>query len=141
MTTRDPIDKLLSGRMDRRAFHKRLASLGFVLTESRYRIAGDERVYDFLDAMMSPDAGAYVIDSLSYGHGNSKAFDLVSPERVAEVDLSDSEAFRARGVLKPIPPEHDQRYVDLWEDVRQDSVCRPAAILAGRVHRAPGNLL
>jgi hypothetical protein len=31
MTTRDPVDKLLSGRMDRRAFHKILASLGLGL--------------------------------------------------------------------------------------------------------------
>jgi spermidine/putrescine-binding protein len=89
-----------------------------LLTESKYRVASDERVYDFLDAMMSPEAGAYVIDTLSYGHGNSKAFDLVSPERVAEVGLSNPEEFLARGVLKPIPPEYDQKYVDLWEEVR-----------------------
>ena len=91
---------------------------GLVLTAPEHRAASDERVYDFLDAMMSPEAGAYVIDNLSYGHGNSKAFDLVSPERVAEVGLSDPEAFLARGILKPIPPEYDQKYVDLWEEVR-----------------------
>jgi hypothetical protein len=27
-------------------------------------------------------------------------------------------AFLARGILKPIPPEYDQKYVDLWEEVR-----------------------
>jgi hypothetical protein len=68
--------------------------------------------------MMSPEAGAYVIDAFGYGHGNAKAFDLVPAERVAEIGLSDPMAFLARGILKPIPPEYDQKYVDLWEEVR-----------------------
>jgi len=91
---------------------------GLVLTAPKYRAASDERVYEFLDAMMSPEAGAYVIDAFGYGHGNAKAFDLVAPERVAEIGLSDPMAFLARGILKPIPPEYDQKYVDLWEEVR-----------------------
>ena len=91
---------------------------GFVLTDAEHRVGSDERVYDLLDAMMSPETGAYVIDQFSYGDGNSKAFDLVSAERIAEVGLSDPDAFLARGVLKPIPPEYDQKYIDLWEEVR-----------------------
>ena len=67
--------------------------------------------------MMSPEAGAYLIDALSYGSANSKAFDLVSPERVAEVGLSDPMAFLAKGVLKPISPEYDQKYIELWDSV------------------------
>ena len=90
---------------------------GMVLTSAEFRVASDERVYDFLDAMMSPEAGAYLIDAYSYGHGNAKAFDLVAPERIAEVGLSDPEAFLAKGILKPIPPEYDQKYVELWEEV------------------------
>ena len=31
MTTRDPVDMLLSGRMDRRAFHQMLGALGLGL--------------------------------------------------------------------------------------------------------------
>ncbi|MBT3333143.1 MAG: extracellular solute-binding protein [Rhodospirillaceae bacterium] len=91
---------------------------GLVLTAPESRVASDERVYDFLDAMMSPEAGAYLIDAYSYGSSNSKAFDLVAPERVAEVGLSDPEAFLAKGLLKPIPAEFDQKYVELWEEVR-----------------------
>ena len=91
---------------------------GFVLTSPENRIGSDERVYDFLDAMMSPEAGAYLIDELSYGSANSKAFDLVSPERIAEVGLSDPEAFLAKGILAPIPPEFDAKYVNLWEEVK-----------------------
>jgi hypothetical protein len=43
---------------------------------------------------------------------------MVPPERVAEVGLSDPEAFLARGILQPIPPEYDKKYVELWEEVR-----------------------
>ncbi len=43
---------------------------------------------------------------------------MVSPERIAEVGLSNPEEFLARGILQPIPPEFDKKYVELWEDVR-----------------------
>ena len=43
---------------------------------------------------------------------------MVPPERVAEVGLSDPKAFLERGILQPIPPEYDKKYVELWEEVR-----------------------
>jgi spermidine/putrescine transport system substrate-binding protein len=91
---------------------------GFVLTNPEHRVASDERVYDFLDAMMSPETGAYLIGEYSLGASNSKSYDMVPKERVAEVGLSDPEAFLARGILQPIPPEFDKKYVELWEEVR-----------------------
>ena len=91
---------------------------GFILTDPEHRVASDERVYDFLDAMMSPETGVHLIDAYSLGASNSKSFDMVAPERVAEVGLSDPEAFLARGILQPIPPEYDKKYVELWEEVR-----------------------
>ena len=91
---------------------------GFILTDPEHRVASDERVYDFLDAMMSPETGVHLIDAYSLGASNSKSFDMVSPERVAEVGLSDPAAFLARGILQPNPPEFDKKYVELWEEVR-----------------------
>jgi len=91
---------------------------GFVLTSPESRVASDERVYDFLDAMMSPESGAFLIDQYSYGASNAKSFDLVPAERVAEVGLTDPEAFLAKGILAPIPPEFDEKYVNLWEEVK-----------------------
>jgi spermidine/putrescine transport system substrate-binding protein len=50
-TTRDPIDKLLSGRMDRRSFHKMLAGLGLGLAAgpmmSRSALAAEEEANYF----------------------------------------------------------------------------------------------
>ena len=69
--------------------------------------------------MMSPEAGAFLIDSYSYGHGNEKAFDLVPAERIVEVGLPNPEQFLKIGnFLKPIPQEYDDKYVKLWEEVR-----------------------
>ena len=92
---------------------------GLVLTAPELRVASDERVYDFLDAMMSPETGAYVVSEYGYGHGNAKAFDLVPKERLAEVGLPDPAKFLEIGnFLKPIPKEYDAKYVKLWEEVR-----------------------
>jgi spermidine/putrescine transport system substrate-binding protein len=91
---------------------------GFILTDPEHRVASDERVYDFLDAMMSPESGAYLLDEYSLGASNSKSYDMVPKERIAEVGLSDPDAFLARGILQPIPPEYDKKYVELWEEVR-----------------------
>lgn len=39
-----------------------------------------DRAYDFIDAMLSPEAGAYEILEWGYGHANKKAFDNVAAE-------------------------------------------------------------
>ena len=68
--------------------------------------------------MMSPETGAHLLDAFSLGASNSKSYDMVSPERIAEVGLSNPAEFLARGILQPIPPEYDKKYVELWEEVR-----------------------
>ena len=72
---------------------------GLVLTAADYRVGSDDKVYDFLNAMMSPEAGAFLISEYGYGHANSKAFDLVSEERIAEVGLPDPEKFLEIGTF------------------------------------------
>ena len=47
-----------------------------------------DRAYEVIDAMLSPDAGAYEIMTVGYGHANSKAYDLVSEEDLAARGLS-----------------------------------------------------
>ena len=44
--------------------------------------------HDLIDAMISPETGAYVINEFGYGHSNTKSFDLVSDERLAELGLT-----------------------------------------------------
>jgi len=90
---------------------------GLVLASDN--IADDDRIYAFLNSMMRPEAGAYLIDEWGYGASNTKSYDLVSPERLEEVGLTDPLAFLENGIfLRPLEPEYDQKYVELWEEVQ-----------------------
>jgi len=90
---------------------------GMVLSSNP--IADDDRIYAFLDSMMRPEAGAYLIDEWGYGASNMKSYDLVPQERLEEVGLTDPDAFLENGIfLLPLEPEYDQKYVELWEEVQ-----------------------
>ncbi|MDH3605061.1 MAG: extracellular solute-binding protein [Candidatus Tectomicrobia bacterium] len=47
-----------------------------------------DRAYDYIDAYISPESGAWEIRQLGYGCANAKAFDLVSAEELADRGLS-----------------------------------------------------
>ncbi|MDH3473118.1 MAG: extracellular solute-binding protein [Rhodospirillales bacterium] len=47
-----------------------------------------DRAYDFIDAMLSPESGAYEIREFGYGHANRKAYQIVSAEELAERGLT-----------------------------------------------------
>jgi spermidine/putrescine-binding protein len=61
--------------------------------------ADEALVYDFIDAFLDPEAGRYLIDEYGYGHGNHKSFALVSPERLAELGISNPDEMIARSIL------------------------------------------
>ncbi len=45
--------------------------------------------YDFIDAMLAPEAGKVIISSLGFGHANHKSFDLVSEGLLDRLALSE----------------------------------------------------
>ena len=47
-----------------------------------------ERAHDIIDSLISVDTGRFLIDEYGYGHSNSKSFDEVSEERLAELGLT-----------------------------------------------------
>jgi len=57
--------------------------------------ADEELVYEFMNSWSSPEAGLFLINDYGYGHSNRKAFDLVPPERLAELGLSSPEEMLA----------------------------------------------
>lgn len=81
---------------------------------------GDEQAkYDFIDAMIAPESGRWLIEEYGYGHSNRKAFDLVSDKRLAELGISSPEALFAQGVFfQDIPPEIRQKYITMFEEVK-----------------------
>ena len=47
-----------------------------------------ERAHDIINSLISVDTGRFLIDEYGYGHSNSKSFDEVSDERLAELGLT-----------------------------------------------------
>ncbi|HWA44706.1 MAG TPA: extracellular solute-binding protein [Hypericibacter adhaerens] len=82
--------------------------------------SGDEQAaYDFIDAATDPQSGEFLIDSYGYGHSNRKSFDLVKPERLAELGLKDPVALFKQGVfLEETPPALKEKYIAMFEAVK-----------------------
>ncbi|MGH6719073.1 MAG: ABC transporter substrate-binding protein, partial [Alphaproteobacteria bacterium] len=61
--------------------------------------ADEQMVYDFMDAFLAPESGAYLIDVYGYGHSNQKAFAMVSQERLDELGIHDPDEMISRSIL------------------------------------------
>ena len=77
----------------------------------------DDLVYDFLNAMLSPQSGAFVIDAYGFGSSNTAAFELVAPERLAELGLSDPAAMMANSTFIRQAPTREA-WDKAWEDIK-----------------------
>jgi spermidine/putrescine transport system substrate-binding protein len=79
----------------------------------------DDRFYEFLSSMASPESGAYLIEKYAYGHANRKSFDLVDPELVAALGLGEADAFLTQGVFyEEIPAAKRERLIVMFDDVK-----------------------
>jgi len=77
-----------------------------------------ERCYEFVDAMLSPESGAYEIREFGYGHANQKAFDLVSDEELAARGLTrDPNEFLSAGVFQE-PIGNEPELQEMFEEVK-----------------------
>ncbi len=82
--------------------------------ESRYR----EMAHEIIDAMISPEGGAYTIRENGTGVANRKAFDLVEPEQLTSLGLNrNPESVLENGVM-----QRSQRNADaiavMYEEVK-----------------------
>jgi spermidine/putrescine-binding protein len=78
-----------------------------------------DAVYAYIDAWTSPESGAWLIDNYGYGSANLKAYDLVSPERRAELGYENPEALIASTkFLEALAPEMQEKYEALYNEVR-----------------------
>jgi spermidine/putrescine-binding protein len=79
----------------------------------------DEQVYDFLDAMSSPESGKYMIEQYAYGHCNQNAFKLADQKIIADLGFgSPSTLFQHSVFETEVSPEMDQRRNKIFEDVK-----------------------
>jgi spermidine/putrescine-binding protein len=81
--------------------------------------AADDEAYDFINAMLDPQTGKYMIESYGYGHSNQKSFAVADPEKVKALGFSDPQAFVAKGrFFREIPPDIRQKISNMWEQIK-----------------------
>lgn len=83
---------------------------------------GDEDAkYEFIDAMLDPEAGKYLIEAYGYGHSNQKSYDVADPEilRSQGLDGDVGEYMSKTSFFQYWPAEVRQRYIEMWEAVKR----------------------
>lgn len=77
-----------------------------------------DRAYDYMDAYISPEAGAFEIMEFGYGHANIKAFDLVSDEDLARRGLTrHPQALLSSGIFQE-PMSDEPALQAMFEEVK-----------------------
>lgn len=77
-----------------------------------------DAAYDLIDAMLSVEAGKFMIVDYGYGHSNSKSFDAAGDEAVVNAGLSrDVEAFLKAGVFSNEFKDRDA-VLKMFEEVK-----------------------
>jgi spermidine/putrescine transport system substrate-binding protein len=81
---------------------------------------GDEdKAYDYLNAVLAPEAGEYLVTAYGYGHCNQKTYDRVPAETLAELGITDPKTHMADGVFfAEIEPKVREKYITLFEEIK-----------------------
>jgi spermidine/putrescine transport system substrate-binding protein len=77
-----------------------------------------DKAYDFIDAMLSAEAGAWEIREFGYGHANQKAFGLVSDAELAERGLTRNPADRLNSGIFQKPIGNEPQLQAMFEEVK-----------------------
>jgi spermidine/putrescine-binding protein len=81
--------------------------------------ADEQMIYDFIDAMISPEAGVFQIEDYAYGHSNMKAFEMVPQETLVAMGMSDPNAVFDQGIFIPaVPPELEEKMIKLADEIK-----------------------
>ena len=78
-----------------------------------------DAAYDLVNAMTSPEAGAFEIENFGFGHANKKAFDLVPDDTLADLGLSTPEALLNNGIFfAAMDGQIEEKYIRLFDEVK-----------------------
>ena len=79
----------------------------------------DDKTYDFLNAVSSPEAGEFIITEFGYGHSNMRSFDRVEQETLDNLGISDPVAFmKDSRYFSEIPAATRERYITLFDEIK-----------------------
>ena len=108
-----PVDYMLSPKEGIVSF-----ACGLVLLDDGK--GDDEAVYDFIDAMLSPESGKFMIEQYGYGHSNAKSYDIVDKEVLEQNGISGTveEYIGKTSFFQYWPTDLRTRYVNMWESVK-----------------------
>ena len=78
-----------------------------------------DKAHDLIDALISPEAGIFLITDYGYGHGNKKAFETVSEDDLLARGLAkDPLELLSKGVFAPsAPPDVKSRMETQWSEI------------------------
>ena len=77
-----------------------------------------DKAYDLLNAMTAPEAGAWLIEFMGYGHSNKKTFDLVDDSLLAERGLpKNPTSMLEKGIMQKSIANQDA-YQTMFEQVK-----------------------
>jgi len=75
--------------------------------------------YDFLDAILTAESGAGLIQNLGYGSANKKSFDIASAEAIANIGIGNVDDAVEKGLWsRAVPTETKDKMVDLYNRVK-----------------------
>lgn len=79
----------------------------------------DDKVYDYLNALLAPDVTDYLVSDWGYGHGNGAAMDDLPQELLEEKGYADVDGFLDRTLFQsPLPAELKMRMIAEFERIK-----------------------
>ncbi len=79
----------------------------------------EDLAYEFINAYMSPEVGAFLINSYGYGSGNAKAYESVTDERLAELGITDPDVVISTSKFqREISSDIRQKYQAVFDEVK-----------------------
>lgn len=76
-------------------------------------------VYDYINAMLAPETGKFLIEAYGYGHSNKAAYKIADPARTAALSISNPEQlFKGGYFASGVPEAKRKRMVAIMEEVK-----------------------
>ena len=77
-----------------------------------------DRAYDAIDSLLSPEAGAYEIETFGYGHANRKAYALVDEAMLADRGLTRNPEDRLNSGIFQEPIGNEPELQTMFEEIK-----------------------
>lgn len=79
----------------------------------------EDKVYDYLNAVLSPDVTEYLVADWGYGHGNGTAMSELPPDLLEEKGYADVDTFLDRTLFQsPVPAELKMKMIAEFERIK-----------------------